>query len=182
MGKLIVKAVKGKLSGVKAVKGKTVKAVVKTAVKAVMSGETFSFPKEGRNVAISLGLDGNAFWSASGVGAKTALLHALLSLSPKGKRVSPVSGPDSILLRLEGQAGVLVWRVSLKGDVYSRNCPESGRVTGSLSALKKGGVSVSAVASAAVEKEISRTGIDRECTSFYKLAPLPSPYKESKGK
>lgn len=142
-------------------------ATVKKTV-AVKTESVSLSPKMLRNACISLRMDGNAFWSGKGVASKKAICSALLAFA-KGKAVKALSGPDTTLLHVSGQMGNLVWKVALSGNVYSRNCPESGRVTGLLSALKAGGVSVRTVKAGEVVKIDSKYGVDRECVAVYSL-------------
>lgn len=119
-----------------------------------------------RDVCFSKRLDGNMAWNITGMGPKGKALASLLASAPKA-----VAGPDKTKLEIVGQLGRMVWIVSLKGDVYSRNCPESGRVTGTLSAFKAGGISPRIIGEKAVDAKTLTNVNEAQCVRFYALAP-----------
>lgn len=117
-----------------------------------------------RIAAFARKLDGNAAWNATGVANKVALIQSLLAL-PKGE--APKGGKQT-WLRISGQAGEQAWKVTLdKRGIYSRACPESGTVVGSLAAFKAGKVSVKTSDDKKVAADNAAIGIDKECVAFY---------------
>lgn len=147
---------------------KTVKSSGKSAPKANVSksGVPSGNWRVLRDVCFSKRLDGNMAWNITGMGPKGKALASLLASAPKA-----VAGPDKTKLEIVGQLGRMVWIVSLKGDVYSRNCPESGRVTGTLSAFKAGGVSPRVIGEKAVDAKTLTNVDEAQCVRFYALAP-----------
>ena len=153
----------------KKLKVKSTAKTVKSAPKANVSPKAET-PSGGwrvlRDVCFSKRLDGNMAWNVTGSGAKGKALASLLASAPKA-----VSGPDKTKLEIVGHLGRMVWLVSLKGDVYSRNCPEGGRVTGTLSAFHAGGVRPKVISDKAVDVKTLTNVDEAQCVRFYALAP-----------